>query len=221
MKKTFAIFALSVGILFFASCNSGTTTSVQAGADSVTPGKTDTMNAHDMGKMDGGLMSSMTTMMDKMSNMKMTGDPDIDFAAMMVEHHQGAIDMSEIEIKSGADSKLKAMAQEGINKQKEEQSKLREIIKNTKPMKMDMGQNDALPKSMNEMKSDMNAMKMSGNTDRDFAMMMISHHESAIKMARTEIATGMNASLKEMAKKMISDQTLEINSLKKALAEIK
>ncbi|MES2005512.1 MAG: DUF305 domain-containing protein [Bacteroidota bacterium] len=223
MKTISIVCALFTGTLIFASCNSGTTTTVQA-SDSATIVKPDTasaMNAHDMSKMDDGLMGSMKSMMDKMSSMKMTGDPDMDFAGMMIEHHQGAIDMSEAQIKSGTNEKLKAMAQNIITKQKGEQNNLRDIVKKTKPMKMEMGQGDALNNFMNEMKGNMNAMEMSGNTDKDFIRMMISHHESAIKMAKSELATGMNSSLKQMAKNMIADQTLEINNFKKLLPEIK
>ncbi|MES2331111.1 DUF305 domain-containing protein [Sediminibacterium roseum] len=224
MKTISLVCALFTGALIFASCNSGTTTTAKTSADSPTMVKPDTasaMNAHDMGKMDDGLMGSMKSMMDKMGSMKMTGDPDIDFAGMMIEHHQGAIDMSEAEIKSGTDEKLKAMAQNIITKQKGEQNNLRDIVRNTKPMKMDMGQGNASNKLINEMMANMKAMEMSGNTDKDFIRMMISHHESAIKMAKSEIANGMNSSLKQMAKTMINDQTMEINNFKKLLPEIK
>lgn len=43
------------------------------------------------------------------------------------------------------------------------------------------------------MKSHMGTMKISGNTDRDFAIMMIAHHEILIQMSKTELATDMNA----------------------------
>lgn len=49
--------------------------------------------------MHEGLHQAMMKMMDKMKSMKMSGDPDHDFAMMMAEHHQGSIDMSEIVLK--------------------------------------------------------------------------------------------------------------------------
>ena len=61
--------------------------------------------------MDNGLMASMNSMMDGMTNMKMTGDFDIDFANMMLAHHQAAIDVSEKEVSTGKDEKIKGMAQ--------------------------------------------------------------------------------------------------------------
>lgn len=209
---------LATGLYFFTACNSGTTTDKDTDTASISTMKSDTMDkkmsTDENMKMDNGLISSMNKMMDKMTSMQMSGDFDMDFANMMIEHHQGAIDMSEAEIKSGKDEKMKAMAQNIISMQKEEQSKLKDIVKNSKPMKMDMGKHDELSKEMDNMKADMGKMQMTGNTDKDFAMMMISHHESAVKMSKDELSHGMNARLKQMAKKGIEDQTKEINEFK-------
>ena len=68
---------------------------------------------------------TMVAMNDAMSKSKMTGDTDKDFAAMMLIHHQGAIDMAELEVKHGKNAELKAMAQKMIDMQKAEQVELR------------------------------------------------------------------------------------------------
>lgn len=65
-------------------------------------------------------MSENKKMMDKMGSMKMTGDADKDFAMMMTSHHQGAVDMANIELKHGKDPKMKAMAQKIIDTQPKE-----------------------------------------------------------------------------------------------------
>ena len=41
--------------------------------------------------------------------MQMSGDPDVDFARMMIPHHQSAIDMARIELEHGKDATLKAL----------------------------------------------------------------------------------------------------------------
>lgn len=210
---------LTTGLYFLIACNNGTSTD-KDNTDTATTStmKSDTMdkkmNMDDNMKMDNGLMSSMNTMMDKMTSMQMLGDFDMDFANRMIEHHQGAIDMSEAELKSGKDEKMKGMAQKIISMQKEEQSKLKEIVKSSKPMKMDMGKHDELSKGMDDMKADMGKMQMTGDIDKDFAMMMVSHHGSAIKMSKDELSHGINAKLKQMAKKGIEDQTKEISEFK-------
>lgn len=73
---------------------------------------------------------AMVRMSDDMAKMKMSGDTDRDFAGMMIIHHQGAIDMAELQVKNGKDPELKAMAQEMIDAQKAEQVKLREHLSN-------------------------------------------------------------------------------------------
>ena len=68
----------------------------------------------------GDMRGSMTGMMRNMDAMKMTGDTDRDFATMMKIHHQGAIDMAEMELKSGKDAKMRAMAKRIIEAQQKE-----------------------------------------------------------------------------------------------------
>ena len=45
-----------------------------------------------------GMMASMDKMSKDMAAVPMTGDSDRDFVAMMIPHHQGAIDMAEYEL---------------------------------------------------------------------------------------------------------------------------
>lgn len=50
----------------------------------------------------------------------MTGDADRDFAAMMVPHHAGAVDMAKVELQHGRDPMLRSMAQEIVIAQERE-----------------------------------------------------------------------------------------------------
>ncbi len=54
------------------------------------------------------------------SPMPMSGDVDKDFAAMMTVHHQMAIDMADVMLKSGSNAELKAMAARMKAEQQEE-----------------------------------------------------------------------------------------------------
>jgi hypothetical protein len=61
--------------------------------------------------------------MDKMMadmNVKPTGDVDVDFAAMMIPHHQGAIDMALAELRHGKNEQLRRIAQEIVVEQQQE-----------------------------------------------------------------------------------------------------
>ena len=66
------------------------------------------------------MKSMMKDMSDKMSSMTMSGNLDVDFAAMMRMHHQGAIDMAQVELKSGKEPKMKKMAKDIVAAQKKE-----------------------------------------------------------------------------------------------------
>lgn len=57
---------------------------------------------------------SMLIMNNAMENAPMTGNADDDFAAMMIPHHQGAVDMAKVELLYGKDPALKRLAQEII-----------------------------------------------------------------------------------------------------------
>lgn len=68
----------------------------------------------------GDMRASMMGMMKNLDSMKMTGDADRDFATMMKMHHQGAIDMARMELQSGKDAKMRAMAKRIIEAQQKE-----------------------------------------------------------------------------------------------------
>ena len=57
--------------------------------------------------------AAMTKMMAGM-DVKPSGDVDRDFAAMMIPHHQGVIDMAAAELRHGHNEQLRRIAQEII-----------------------------------------------------------------------------------------------------------
>jgi Domain of unknown function (DUF305) len=67
---------------------------------------------------------AMTRMMDGMS-IKPSGDVDRDFTAMMIPHHQGAIDMAQAELRYGHNEQLRRIAQEIIVEQQQEITAMR------------------------------------------------------------------------------------------------
>lgn len=175
------------------------------------------MSGGDKMDMNNEMMKSMNSSMDKMKAVKMNGDFDAEFATMMIEHHQGAIDMANIEIKSGTDQTLKTMAQNIITSQTAEIQKFKSILASHKE-NIISGDHPELMESMNNMSAKMNAMKVTGNVDKDFAMMMKVHHEGAVEMSKGELGDGKQVELKNLAQQIIEEQNKEIKELSQWLA---
>lgn len=76
----------------------------------------------------GDMKGMMKDMNDKMSSMQMSGDQDVDFAMMMRMHHQGAIDMAEMELKAGKAPEMKSMAKSIVSSQKKEIAKIDKFL---------------------------------------------------------------------------------------------
>lgn len=99
---------------------------------------------------DKGMKQSMSSTMGKINGVKMTEYFDVDFANMMIIHHQTAIDMSEAEIQ-----------------------RMEQIIQNYKmtETQKEIGEmHDELDETMKAMMGKMNSLSMTGNTDKDYEL---------------------------------------------------
>jgi uncharacterized protein (DUF305 family) len=71
--------------------------------------------------------AAMNKMMADMA-VKPTGDVDRDFVAMMVPHHQGAVDMARAELRYGHNEQLRRLAQEIVTNQQREIATMRRAV---------------------------------------------------------------------------------------------
>jgi uncharacterized protein (DUF305 family) len=96
---------------------------VDQSASSVSPETTfDLEMARAIDRMDSDMMAAQAT-----------GNPDRDFAAMMIPHHQGAIDMAKAQLLYGNDPVLRRLAQEIIVAQQQEIEVMRRALNETSP----------------------------------------------------------------------------------------
>lgn len=212
MKKYIIASATIVFALAIQSCNTEskkeTTTTM------------DGMTNKDSMKMDQNNMEGMHSM----NGMKMTGDFDLDFANTMVVHHQSAVDMAKEVIAKGSNAAVKTMAQNIVTAQEAEIAQFKNITANYKmpEMKKEAGEaHNELGEIMEKMETEMKGMTKSGNADKDFLMMMIPHHKSAVTMSEDELSHGKNLELKKMAQKIMDDQSREIKEFEAMLAKMK
>jgi uncharacterized protein (DUF305 family) len=76
--------------------------------------------------------AAMKKMMSAMA-VKPTGDVDADFVAMMVPHHQGAIDMAIAVLRYGRNAQIRRLAQEIIVTQQQEIAAMRLAVGEAAP----------------------------------------------------------------------------------------
>ena len=72
------------------------------------------------------MRQAMEKMNRAMTGVPMTENPDRDFAAMMVPHHQGALDMARVYLREGKDPEMRRMAEKTIQDQEKDINELRE-----------------------------------------------------------------------------------------------
>ena len=207
--------ALLVNAYFMSSCNDAAKTA------STTTEMDSSMNNN---MMNDSMNSGKMNMDNNMDAMKMTGDFDYDFVSTMIVHHQAAVDMAQIQISKGSDAEMKQMATSIVSSQQAEIDQFKNILKDYKlpEIKAERGHaHNELGEIMTKMETKMKGMVKTGNADRDFAMMMIPHHESAVEMGSNELSHGKNLALKKMAQKIIEDQSKEIKQFQDWLAKNK
>lgn len=176
------------------------------------------------------MMAPIATMMEKMKAMQMTGDFDLDYATLMIDHHQGAIDISEMALAKASDTQIKTMAQTMVGEHKSEIQELKKFLNNhdtssaehKKDKKLNHshegGDHNELSEDMNTMVDKMKGITLGGDANKDYAALMIAHHQNAVKLSENELSHGHHAELKKMAKKMIDDDNREIKELQKWLS---
>lgn len=175
--------------------------------------------SHDENEM----MAIMHDMSEDMDGMTMTKDADHDFAMMMKMHHQGAIDMGNKELEKGDDATIKAMAQTMITMQQAEIQDLQAFLDShtaEASAEGEMWDMEAMA-AMERMDQNADLEVLTGDADHDMAILMINHHQSAMDMAQSLLHHGHHDELKEMATKMIDDQSKEIKQLQDWLLERK
>jgi uncharacterized protein (DUF305 family) len=71
----------------------------------------------------------------------------------------------------------------------------------------------AFAASMKTMMTSMN-VKPTGKPDKDFALMMIPHHQGAIDMAKVDLQSGTDPELRQLATDIVAAQEKEISQMK-------
>ena len=174
----------------------------------------DRSNHGDMGQMSGHMGHGTSSS----KNANYTG-ADIMFLQMMIPHHQQAIDISNLAMKSSQDAELIELAKIIARDQAAE-------IKQMKAWLVDAGASEDMGHSMDGMGgmlSDEELTALSAATGKEFDVLwlkgMTEHHDGAIHMTQM-IEDAQNADIKAFGTKVIKDQSEQIDQMKKMLARL-
>ena len=174
----------------------------------------DRSNHGDMGQMSGHMGHGSSSS----KNANYTG-ADIMFLQMMIPHHQQAIDISNLAMKSSQDAELIELAKIIARDQAAE-------IKQMKAWLVDAGASEDMGHSMDGMGgmlSDDELAALSAATGKEFDVLwlkgMTEHHDGAIHMTQM-IEDAQNPDIKAFGTKVIKDQSEQIDQMKKMLARL-
>lgn len=157
------------------------------------------------------MVTLMDDMMVKMHDQTPSRNNNADFATMMIAHHVGAVEMSELLLEKGKDPILKSFAEEVIAAQNTEIEQMKNF-QNTREISTDYEKfQQALNQSMVAM-MDKN-IKVHDDIDKDYAQQMIPHHKSAVEMAEVYLKFGKQPELLKLSKSIVAEQNKEIAEL--------
>ena len=147
---------------------------------------------------------------------------DVMFVQMMIPHHEGAIEMSDILLsKSGVDPEVVALAEQIKAAQGPEIATMRQWLTewNAAPMNHE-GHDMTSMGMMTDQQLDQLRQAQGADAARQFLTGMIAHHEGAVRMAQTELDSGEAADAKKLAQSIIDTQQREIATMKQILGSL-
>jgi uncharacterized protein (DUF305 family) len=184
----------------------------------------------------GGM--SMTNTAAPSSNASAHNAADIAFAQEMIMHHQQALSMAALAAQRASATQVKDLAGRIEKAQQPEIQQMTGWLAqwgvtsgSSMPSmpsmpsmtgmtggSMPSATNGSMPGMMSD--SDMRKLQEATGTafDKMFLQMMTDHHQGAVQMANTELATGANPDAKTLAQNIIEAQTAEIDEMRQLLA---
>lgn len=156
-------------------------------------------------------------------------DADVSFAADMVPHHAQAVVMADMAAAQATNAQVKSIAADIKAAQNPEITKMNRWLVGwgqpapTTSSSSDMGGMDMGGTGTGMMSTaDMTTLsKATGAAfDRMWVQMMITHHNGAIAMAKTELSAGTNLDAKALAQSITTSQTAQIAQLNDILAQL-
>lgn len=208
MKKNPHLLYAGAAILLVAACSQGDENANQVPANEQASDMNSAM--HDSNNP----FAQAEMQMNERMMAAVGADPSDTWIRKMIEHHRGAVDMSNIVLGQTQDERVRRMAQMTVDKQTKEIEELERMVRQgTTP-----SQEAASLYLPVETEMHNRMMAASGAAvDETWMRKMIEHHRGGIEMSDIVLAQGPTAEVRAKAQKTRSDQQSEVGDLEKML----
>lgn len=150
---------------------------------------------------------------------------DVEFAQMMIVHHQGAIQMGRLAAQRGASADVRALGQRIVAAQAPEIEQMSGWLAAWGAPAPTTATHEGMPgmevggMTQSDATGDLTG-RSGAEFDRQFLTLMVSHHQGAITMAQTEQRTGSSPAAVALAGAIIAAQTNEIAQMHSMLGQL-
>lgn len=147
-------------------------------------------------------------------------DADVEFAQMMVVHHEQALKMSELAESRAEDPQVTGLAERINEAQGPEIEQLNTMLDDWgQPSSSEEMTGHAMPGMMTQ--EQMIELENAGGAsfDTQFLEMMIMHHEGAVEMAQEHLEAGANPEARELSQEVVDAQESEIEEMRGLLGQ--
>lgn len=152
---------------------------------------------------------------------------DVEFAQMMIVHHQGALEMAELAVERASTEEVRTLAERIAAAQGPEielMSGWLETWDEELPAEAEHGGMDHGGMDMDGMDQEEAMTTLAGlegvEFDRKFLELMVAHHRGAIEMAQTQIGEGADSDALALARTIRDDQNTEITEMENLLRSL-
>lgn len=160
-----------------------------------------------MGNM-GGHAVMTDAQHDSMMKATASMPGDVQFMAMMTNHHEGLIAMGAQAMDKASDDSVKTAAQHLHTKQQKDRDEMLGMMS-----QMRMTQHKPMMMARNKAQLDSLTAKTGKEYDRYFLQTAIAHHQEGISMIDEFLSKMKDAKAKQMAERMKTEQQKEIREL--------
>jgi len=136
------------------------------------------------------------------------------WARKMIEHHQGAVEMSQIVLRQNPTADVAEMARMTIEKQRKDIADIRKLLKDGAPNPQSA---ELYRPAMMDMHRKMMAAK-GADVSETFMRKMLEHHRGGIAMSDAALQNGVSGALREQVQKTRADQQKDAEMIEAMLA---